>query len=204
MQLIKYEHCLQVTIEHPLNFCWSQFSDTAGFSFEAKAGYWGFWHSWKYIELLQIHVKLWQISIATSLLLKIYGLVVGCVASWTLPVGAVKINVTRASSLLGPGALIAPRAQQRCPPRNTTCKYTRGGKNTAVQKRIAVAMESCLVPSALHAQAALPIRALRVRFNRFRVRPTRSNVQRWSAFWVDLILECSSGQELAGSGFWLL
>ena len=118
--------------------------------------------------------------------------------------GAVKINVTRASSLLGPSALIAPRAQQRCPPRNTTCKYTRGGKNTAVQKRIAVPMESCLVPSALHAQAALPIRALRVRFNRFRVRPTRSNVQRWSAFWVDLILECSSGQELAGSGFWLL
>ena len=117
---------------------------------------------------------------------------------------AVKINVTRASSLLGPSALIAPRAQQRCPPRNTTCKYTRGGKNTAVQKRIAVPMESCLVPSALHAQAALPIRALRVRFNRFRVRPTRSNVQRWSAFWVDLILECSSGQELAGSGFWLL
>ena len=101
-------------------------------------------------------------------------------------------------------ALIALRAQQRCPPRNTTCKYTRGGKNTAVQKRIAVPMESCLVPSALHAQAALPIRALRVRFNRFRVRPTRSNVQRWSAFWVDLILECSSGQELAGSGFWLL
>ena len=106
--------------------------------------------------------------------------------------GAVKINVTRASSLLGPVALIALRAQQRCPPRNTTCKYTRGGKYTAVQKRIAVAMESCLVPSALHAQAALPIRALRVRFNRLRVRPTR--MQRAT-------LECILGGSYTGVQF---
>ena len=106
--------------------------------------------------------------------------------------GAVKINVTRASSLLGPVALIAPRAQQRCPPRNTTCKYTRGGKYTAVQKRNAVAMESCLVPSALHAQAALPIRALRVRFNRLRVRPTR--MQRAT-------LECILGGSYTGVQF---
>ena len=106
--------------------------------------------------------------------------------------GAVKINVTRASSLLGPVALIAPRAQQRCPPRNTTCKYTRGGKYTAVQKRIAVAMESCLVPSALHAHAALPIRALRVRFNRLRVRPTR--MQRAT-------LECILGGSYTGVQF---
>ena len=89
-------------------------------------------------------------------------------------------------------ALIALRAQQRCPPRNTTCKYTRGGKNTAVQKRIAVPMESCLVPSALHAQAALPIRALRVRFNRFRVRPTR--MQRAT-------LECILGGSYTGVQF---
>ena len=106
--------------------------------------------------------------------------------------GAVKINVTRASSLLGPVALIALRAQQRCPPRNTTCKYTRGGKYIAVQRRIAVAMESCLVPSALHAQAALPIRALRVRFNRLRVRPTR--MQRAT-------LECILGGSYTGVQF---
>ena len=53
-------------------------------------------------------------------------------------------------------------------------------------------MESCLVPSALHAQAALPIRALRVRFNRLRVRPTR--MQRAT-------LECILGGSYTGVQF---